>query len=357
MTLAKLALKNIDSTRPLVIAGPCSAESREQVVETARQLAEGGIKIMRAGIWKPRTKPGGFEGVGSIGLEWLSEAKRLTGIGTATEVATPDHVEKALNSGIDLLWIGARTTTNPFAVQEITDSLRGVDIPVLIKNPVNPDIELWCGAIERMYNAGLKDIGVIHRGFSTYEQKLYRNLPLWNIPIELRRRHPELTILCDPSHIGGRRALIAPIAQQALELNFDGLIIESHHEPQCALSDAEQQVTPRELFEILHSLTIRVSSIASEDISILREKIDSIDTQVLNLLSQRMEISKEIGAYKEKHNIAILQSTRYDEILKERGRLAESLNLSSDFATQIIKLIHEESVNIQLKKPPKNGRY
>src|SRR5574344_3084331 len=250
-------LPNLGTQRPIVIAGPCSAETEEQTLTTARQLAQNGIKIFRAGIWKPRTKPGGFEGIGFEGLQWLKEAKKEFGMYTATEVATGKHVFEALKAGIDILWIGARTSANPFAVQEIADALRGVDIPVYIKNPVNPDLELWIGALQRLNNAGIKRLGAIHRGFSTYDKTLYRNTPQWQVPIELRRRIPELPILCDPSHIGGKRELVAPICQQAMDLNFDGLIIESHCDPDCAWSDKDQQVTPDVLDYILNMLVIR----------------------------------------------------------------------------------------------------
>ena len=244
MELESIMLPGIDPQRPIVIAGPCSAETEEQVMETARGIADKGIKLFRAGIWKPRTKPGGFEGIGAEGLQWLKRVKKETGMYVATEVATKDHVFEALKAGIDVLWIGARTTVNPFAVQEIADALKGVDVPVLIKNPVNPDLELWIGAFQRLYGAGIRRLGAIHRGFSSYDKKMYRNLPLWHIPIELRRRMPNLPIFCDPSHIGGKRELIAPLCQQAMDLSFDGLIIESHCNPDCAWSDASQQITP-----------------------------------------------------------------------------------------------------------------
>ena len=257
MQIQPIKINGIDNKRPIIIAGPCSAESREQVLATASALAAKGVKIFRAGIWKPRTKPGGFEGVGAVGLPWLKEVKQTTGMLIATEVATPYHVFEAIKAGIDLLWVGARTVANPFAMQELADALKGTDMPVLIKNPVNPDLELWIGAIERLYRAGITNIGVIHRGFSSYEKKLYRNLPLWHIPIELKRRFPEITVFCDPSHIGGKRELVAPIAQQALDLKFEGLIIESHCNPDCALSDASQQITPEILDYTLSMLVIR----------------------------------------------------------------------------------------------------
>ena len=349
MEIDQIKINGIDSKRPIVIAGPCSAESREQVLETAASLAAKGIKIFRAGIWKPRTKPGGFEGVGAGGLPWLKEVKQATGMLTATEVATPYHVFEAIKAGIDILWIGARTVANPFAMQELADALKGTDIPVLIKNPVNPDLELWIGAIERMYRAGITNLGVIHRGFSSYEKKLYRNLPLWHIPIELKRRYPNITVFCDPSHIGGKRELVAPIAQQALDLKFEGLIIESHCNPDCALSDAAQQITPDILDYTLNMLVIRENGQTTENINILRKQIDEIDEKLLTILAKRMRISKEIGIYKKEHNMPILQSGRYNDILENRAKQGEALNLSGDFVTEIMKAIHEESVKVQME--------
>ncbi|MBP3344185.1 MAG: bifunctional 3-deoxy-7-phosphoheptulonate synthase/chorismate mutase type II [Bacteroidales bacterium] len=349
MEIDQIKINGIDSKRPIVIAGPCSAESREQVLETAASLAAKGIKIFRAGIWKPRTKPGGFEGVGAVGLPWLKEVKQTTGMLTATEVATPYHVFEAIKAGIDILWIGARTVANPFAMQELADALKGTDIPVLIKNPVNPDLELWIGAIERMYRAGITNLGVIHRGFSSYEKKLYRNLPLWHIPIELKRRYPNITVFCDPSHIGGKRELVAPIAQQALDLKFEGLIIESHCNPDCALSDAAQQITPDVLDYTLNMLVIRENGQTTENINILRKQIDEIDEKLLTILAKRMRISKEIGIYKKEHNMPILQSGRYNDILENRAKQGEALNLSGDFVTEIMKAIHEESVKVQME--------
>ena len=349
MEIKKLELKGVDPRRPVVIAGPCSAETREQVLETAEKLAANGVKIFRAGIWKPRTKPGGFEGVGVPGLAWLREVKEKYGMLTATEVATPAHVFEALKAGVDVLWIGARTVTNPFAMQELADALRGTDLPVLVKNPVNPDLELWIGAIQRLWNAGLRNIGVIHRGFSSYDKKIYRNAPLWHIPIELRRRFPEMTIFCDPSHIGGKRELVAPLAQQAMDLNFDGLIIESHCDPDHALSDAAQQLTPEVLDYTLNMLVIRDNVQTTENISVLRKEIDELDTQLLQLLAKRMGISREIGTYKKEHNMPILQSNRYDEILKSRRERGEQLDLDGEFVNKIMTAIHEESVRVQMK--------
>jgi len=348
MQLESIVLPGVDSSRPIVISGPCSVETEEQVLETAKGLAARGIKIFRAGIWKPRTKPGGFEGVGSIGLPWLKRVKKETGMYIATEVATKDHVMEALKAGVDIIWIGARTTVNPFAVQEIADALKGTDIPVLIKNPVNPDLELWIGAIERIYGAGIKRIGVIHRGFSSYDKKMYRNLPLWHIPIELRRRMPEIPIFCDPSHIGGKRELIAPLSQQAMDLSFDGLMIESHCNPEAAWSDASQQITPEVLDYMLNLLVIRDAQQTTENLSELRRQIDNIDEQLLELLAKRMRISREIGIYKKEHNMPILQSPRYNEILEKRSDMGEAMELSTDFVREILQEIHEESVRQQM---------
>ncbi|MDR1880871.1 MAG: bifunctional 3-deoxy-7-phosphoheptulonate synthase/chorismate mutase type II [Tannerellaceae bacterium] len=348
MEFESIVLQGVDPQRPIVIAGPCSAESEEQVMEAARRLASKGIKIFRAGIWKPRTKPGGFEGVGVIGLQWLKRVKEETGMYVATEVATREHVVEALKAGVDILWIGARTTVNPFAVQEIADTLKGTDIPVLIKNPVNPDLELWIGAIERIHGAGVRRIGVIHRGFSSYDKKIYRNLPLWHIPIELRRRLPNIPIFCDPSHIGGKRELIAPLSQQAMDLSFDGLMIESHCHPDQAWSDAEQQISPDVLDYVINLLVIRDVSQTTENLSELRRQIDQIDEQLLELLAKRMRISREIGVYKKEHNMPILQSPRYSEILEKRADMGESLDLSAEFVKELLKEIHEESVRQQM---------
>lgn len=348
MEIEQLKLDGIDNKRPIVIAGPCSAESREQVLSTATQLAAKGVRIFRAGIWKPRTKPGGFEGVGVAGLPWMKEVKQTTGMLLATEVATPYHVFEAIKAGIDILWIGARTAANPFAMQELADALKGTDIPVLLKNPVNPDLELWIGGIERLYRAGVKRLGVIHRGFSSYEKKLYRNLPLWHIPIELKRRYPNITIFCDPSHIGGKRELVAPIAQQAMDLKFEGLIVESHCDPDNALSDAAQQITPEVLDFTLSMLVVRDNPQTTENITVLRKKIDEIDETLLSILAKRMGISKEIGIYKKEHNMPILQSGRYSDILENRSRMGESMGLNGAFVQEIMKSIHEESVKVQM---------
>lgn len=348
MNLEPITLPGIENKRPLVIAGPCSAETEDQVLETAKELAAQGIKIFRAGIWKPRTKPGGFEGVGSIGLPWLKRVKEETGMYVSTEVANQYHVFEALKYGVDILWIGARTAANPFSMQEIADALKGVDIPILIKNPVNPDLELWIGAVERIYNAGMRKIGVIHRGFSAYDKRIYRNLPQWHIPIELRRRFPNIPIICDPSHIGGKRDLIAPLSQQAMDLGFDGLIIESHCNPDCAWSDASQQVTPDVLAYILDMLIIRETSQSTENLNELRRQIDELDNQLLDLLAKRMRISREIGLYKKEHDMPILQATRYDEILNKRVEQACNMDMDGEFMKTILAAIHEESIRQQM---------
>ena len=349
LNLESILLPGVEEKRPLIIAGPCSAETEQQVMDTALMLANKGIKIFRAGIWKPRTKPGGFEGIGVDGLVWLKHVKEETGMYVSTEVANERHVFEALKYGVDLLWIGARTTANPFAVQEIADALKGVDIPVLIKNPVNPDLELWIGAVERIYNAGLHRIGVIHRGFSSYDKKMYRNLPQWHIPIELRRRLPNLPIICDPSHIGGKRELIAPLSQQAMDLGFDGLIIESHCNPDCAWSDKNQQITPDVLNYILNMLVVRETTQTTESLSELRKQIDELDDQLLELLAKRMRVSREIGQYKKEHDMPVLQTARYDEILNKRINQAEDMEMDGEFMKVVLQAIHEESVRQQIK--------
>lgn len=349
LELQPLNLPGVEAKRPLVIAGPCSAETEEQVMTTATQLAKTGVKIFRAGIWKPRTKPGGFEGKGEEGLPWMTRVKQETGMLITTEVATPKHVEAALKAGMDILWIGARTTANPFAMQEIADSLKGVDIPVLVKNPVNPDLELWIGALERINGAGIKRLGAIHRGFSSYDKKIYRNLPMWQIAIELHRRLPQLPIVCDPSHIGGRRELIAPLCQQAMDLGLDGLIIESHCNPDNAWSDAKQQVTPDVLSFILDKLVIRDTTQSTESLNALRNQIDEIDNDLIELLSKRMRICREIGTYKKEHNMTVVQTGRYNEILDKRGAQGVLCGMDADFMKEIFQAIHEESVRQQIE--------
>ena len=335
--------------RPMVIAGPCSAESEEQIMETAKGLNEVGIHVFRAGIWKPRTHPGCFEGVGTPGLKWLQKVKAEYGMKVATEVASEKHVYECLKYGVDLVWIGARTTANPFLVQEIADALRDTDIPVLVKNPVNPDLELWIGGLQRINNAGIKRIAAVHRGFTSYGKSMYRNLPLWHIPIELRRRIPNLPIFGDPSHIGGQRELIAPLCQQAMDLGFDGLIVESHCSPDEAWSDARQQVTPDVLDFILDKLTIRKSAETTESLEALRKQIDECDNQLLELLAKRMRICREIGTYKKEHNLTVVQTARYTEILDKRGAQATLCGMSNSFIRDVFEHIHEESVAQQIE--------
>lgn len=344
-----ITFPGVDPRRPLVIAGPCSAETEEQVIETARMLACEGLHIYRAGLWKPRTKPGGFEGVGEKGIPWMQRVKRETGMYTATEVATRQHVETALKGGIDLLWIGARTAANPFAMQEIADALRGVDIPVLVKNPVSPDLELWIGAIERIHNAGIRRLGAIHRGFTSIDKSIYRNHPMWAIPIELHRRLPELPIFCDPSHIGGKRELIAPLSQQAMDIGFDGLIVEAHCSPDCAWSDKAQQVTPDALAYILRNLVIREQTVTTENLNELRAQIDKLDDQLLDLLVRRMRVSRDIGQYKKEHDMPILQAQRYEELLARRAAQAVELGMDREFMRTVMQAIHEESVRQQME--------
>ncbi len=339
----------LDATRPIIISGPCSAETEGQVLSTAKELAAQGVQIFRAGIWKPRTKPGGFEGIGKEGLAWLRRVKMETGMLTATEVATAEHVYQALKAGIDLLWVGARTTANPFAVQEVADALRGADVPVLVKNPVSPDLELWIGGIERIYNAGIRRIGAIHRGFSTYDKTIYRNVPQWAIPIEFRRRLPNVPIFCDPSHIGGKRELIKPISQQAMDLGFDGLMIESHCNPTEAWSDASQQVTPCALQTLRQEIIIRDNVVTTEDLTDLRKQIDELDNALLEMLAKRMRVSKEIGVYKKEHNMPVLQSNRYEKLLENRSQNAALMSMNEDFIRTILQAVHEESVQQQIE--------
>ena len=348
LELEKLQLPS-DNERPYVIAGPCSAETEEQVMTTARQLAGKGCHIFRAGVWKPRTKPGGFEGNGETALPWMARVKEETGMLIATEVATPEHVELALKYGVDILWVGARTSANPFAMQALADSLRGTDVPVLVKNPVNPDLELWIGALERINQAGIKRLRGIHRGFSSYDKKIYRNLPTWQIPIELHRRIPELPIFCDPSHIGGSRELVAPLCQQAMDLGFHGPIVESHCEPDKAWSDAKQQVTPDVLDYILSLLVVRDETVTTEGITQLRKQIDELDNQLMDLLAKRMRGCREIGQYKKEHNMTVLQTNRYNEILDKRGAQGALCGMGADFVRKVYEEIHEESVRQQME--------
>ena len=338
--------------RPYIISGPCSVETEKQLLQTAKQLVKyNSIDCLRAGIWKPRTRPNSFEGVGEIGLQWLKTAGQETSLPVATEVATAKHVELALKSGIDILWIGARTVANPFSVQEIANALKGVDVPVMIKNPVNPDLQLWIGAIERISQAGVSDIKVIHRGFSSFEKSAYRNTPKWEIPIELMRIFPEIPIICDPSHIGGNRNMIGVISQKALDLEMEGLMIESHVRPEEAWSDAEQQITPKKLQEILSKLVVRQPEVKNTELksqlTILRNKIDSLDEEIINLLSIRMNAVEEIGAHKKDNDITILQAERWKKIVNDRKETARLAGVSEELVQRILKVIHEESINIQ----------
>lgn len=343
------------SRRPLVLAGPCSAESEAQILEAARALAAAGVKIFRAGVWKPRTKPGGFEGIGSPALSWLAKVKAETGMLIATEVANERHTREALDAGVDVLWIGARTSANPFAVQEIADVLAALpqerrdSLAVLVKNPVNPDLELWIGAMERINGAGIRRIGAIHRGFSAYGKHIYRNPPKWRIPIELHRRLPELPIICDPSHIGGKRELIAPLSQQALDMNFDGLIVECHCHPDSALSDSAQQITPDVLAYILETLVIPSEASSTESLGLLRKQIDRLDDDLLELLAKRMRVARDIGRYKKEHNMPVLQPGRYNDLMQKRVDAAVQLDLNADFIKNVLASIHEESVRQQLE--------
>ncbi len=340
--------------RPFIISGPCSAETEEQVLETARGLAVlDKVSIFRAGIWKPRTRPNNFEGVGITGLKWLRRVKQETGLLVGTEVANEKHVYEALKYGIDMVWIGARTSVNPITVQEIANALKGVDIMVLVKNPINPDIELWIGAIERVANAGIKKLGAVHRGFSSYEKTTYRNQPNWQLPIELRRRIPDIPIICDPSHISGTREYLHEISQKALDLNFDGLMIESHVNPEKALSDASQQITPEELKELLSRLILRSPSTTDprllDVLGELRQQIDVFDDYLLDLMEQRMKVSETIGRYKKENNITILQSARWDEIVKRAMIKGRAKGLSDELIDTMFKAIHQESINRQMK--------
>ncbi|MDD5571675.1 MAG: bifunctional 3-deoxy-7-phosphoheptulonate synthase/chorismate mutase type II [Bacteroidales bacterium] len=352
LELEPLLSEGVPSVRPLIIAGPCSAESEEQTLETARALSKNGIKIYRAGVWKPRTRPGAFEGHGSKALPWLKKVKEETGMYVAVEVANVKHVYEALKAGIDILWLGARTTANPFAVQEIADTLKGVDIPVLVKNPINPDIELWIGAIERLNIVGIKKLCAVHRGFSIYEKSVYRNNPQWQVPIELKRRIPELPLLCDPSHICGSKEKIYEVSQEAMDLNFDGLIIESHINPEKALSDAKQQLNPKELDDILKKIIIRKPKAENGSIVTLEElraEIDIIDDSVMDIFERRMKIADQIGKYKKEKNIAILQTQRWGEILNKRLEMGKTKGLGNEFVEIIFKAIHQESINHQNK--------
>lgn len=350
-----MKIKNVfekTAGKPIIIAGPCSAETEEQVMQTAHALAtHGNIDCFRSGIWKPRTRPGSFEGVGEKGLPWLARVKAETGLKVTTEVAKSDHVEKCLKAGIDVLWLGARTTVNPFSVQEVADALQGADVPVLIKNPINPDIGLWVGAIERIYKAGITQIGLIHRGFSYHGETIYRNVPRWQLAIEMKRRFPEMQILVDNSHICGRRDLLAPIAQEAMDLNFDGIMTEVHPTPDDAWSDAKQQITPAVFKELTDNLKIRQSSsddpIFMSQLTELRRQISEIDDDIIGMLGRRMRLAEQIGAYKKENNIAILQPDRWQELIDEAAKKGKQQGLSKDFMQSLLRAIHQESIDHQ----------
>jgi chorismate mutase len=353
-TIASQTIFETLEKKSLIISGPCSAETEEQVLETAQQLAATGkVDILRAGIWKPRTRPGSFEGVGAKGLPWLLQAKKITGLPTAVEVATPKQVEDALTFDVDVLWLGARTTVNPFSVQDIADALRGVDVPVLIKNPINPDLELWTGAVERIAKAGIKKIGLIHRGFSSYGNTDYRNAPMWHLAIEMKRRNPDMLLINDPSHICGQRSNIQEVSQKAIDLDFDGLMIESHIDPDNAWSDAKQQVTPNSLSDILSELVWRSESISETEfisaLEELREKINHIDDELMDLMGQRMKIADKIGQYKKDNNVTILQTNRWNNILERAFLKGEKKGLSKEFITKYFDAVHMESINHQNK--------
>ncbi len=340
------------TAEPLLIAGPCSAETEEQLVATAHLLAKTGkVSALRAGIWKPRTRPGEFEGIGSIGLQWLKRAKDETGLPTAVEVATAKHVEEALNAGVDILWVGARSTVNPFTVQEIADALKGVDVPVMVKNPVNPDLSLWIGALERINNAGITKLAAIHRGFSSFEKSAFRNEPMWDLAINLKTHAPDLPIINDPSHITGNRDLISYVAQKALDMDMQGLMIESHINPSVAWTDAAQQVTPDALRELMSNLTLRKpeirGTVLNDKLTELRNQIDKIDDLVIQKLAERMQIVQKIGEYKKDNNITILQVNRWDEILQKRTSYGKALKLDVDFTEKLLELIHSESIRKQ----------
>lgn len=348
------AVQAVWNKRPLIISGPCSAETEEQLVQTAQRLAAAGrIDMLRAGIWKPRTKPGMFEGVGTKGLPWLQQAKKLTGLPVTVEVATAKQVQDALTFDVDVLWIGARTTVNPFSVQEVADALRGVDVPVLIKNPVNPDMELWSGAVERVARAGIKQIGLIHRGFSSYGNTEYRNAPMWHLAIDMKLKYPEMPFLNDPSHICGRRDILLDIMQKAVDLDYDGFIIESHIDPDNAWSDAKQQVTPERLAEMLDSIIWRKEDVSSDEyhaaLEKLRQQINQLDDELMQILSQRMKIAEQIGKYKKENNITILQTSRWNEIIERATARGDKIGLSKEFITRYFDAVHMESINHQKK--------
>lgn len=342
---------NLVKTQPLFIAGPCSIESEQQFLQVVEALYQQGIDTIRAGVWKPRTRPNSFEGIGAPAFDWIKTAKAKFPVKVAIEVATPEHAALALENNIDMVWLGARTTVNPFHVQEIADALQGTKIPVMVKNPVNPDLALWVGAIERLKQAGIKDLVAIHRGFSTYQPAHYRNLPLWQIPIELKTEFPELPVICDPSHIAGKAELVAEVAQKAMDLYFDGLIVEVHPQPKKALSDAAQQLTPEAFARLKANLTYRKPK--AEDLHLkdklagLRDRIDLVDTEIIDLMKRRLAIVEEIGSYKKAHNIAVFQLDRWDEIYHSRPDWAVAKGLDADFIRELYKVIHDESIRLQ----------
>jgi chorismate mutase len=342
------------ANKPIIISGPCSAETEDQTIATAKQLAATGkVNALRAGIWKPRTRPGQYEGAGEEGLKWLIQAKKETGLPVTTEVANAAHVDACLKAGVDILWVGARTTVNPFSVQEVADSLKGVDIPVMVKNPINPDLELWIGALERLNKAGITKLAAIHRGFSSFEKGPFRNAPMWDMAIELKTRIPELDIICDPSHISGNRELISFISQKALDLDMAGLMIESHINPDAAWSDAKQQVTPAVLGKIIDGLVVRTvtsdNKTFKDTLSILREQIDQLDDEIMSKMAARMKISEKIGQYKKENGVTILQVARWEEIIQTRITLGKAMGLNAEFTSDLLKLIHQESIQIQTK--------
>lgn len=348
----KEKLQQVWKKRPIIISGPCSAETEEQVIETAQRLAATGkVDALRAGIWKPRTKPGMFEGIGAKGLPWMQQAKKITGLPTAVEVATAKQVQDALTFDIDILWLGARTTVNPFSVQEIADALRGVDVPVLVKNPINPDLELWGGAVERISRAGIKDIGLIHRGFSSYGNTQYRNAPMWHLAIEMKLRYPELPIINDPSHICGNRTMLQEVAQKAIDLDYDGIMLESHIDPDNAWSDAKQQITPEQFKDMLDAMIWRKENIENKDVhqalEKLRQQINHLDDEMMQILSQRMKIADQIGQYKKDNNITILQPSRWQEIIDKAAGKGDKLGLSKEFISKYLDAVHLESINHQ----------
>ena len=344
-------LTDMNLGHPLTIAGPCSAETQEQVLEIAHQLKGSRVTVFRAGVWKPRTRPGSFEGIGALALPWLQQVKKETGLLTAIEVANAHHVKLALEFDVDILWIGARTTVNPFAVQEIADALQGTDKIVWVKNPVNPDLELWIGAFERLYKAGITKLGAVHRGFSSYTKSQYRNQPNWQIPIDFKNRFPDIPLICDPSHICGRRDTLEYVSQTALDLQYDGLMIETHHNPDQAWSDAMQQITPKVLKEIIHRLTVREKVFQDAahitQLQVLRSEIDQLDQKLIDILAERMQVVSQIGQVKKEKNVAVLQSERFNEIMKKMIEKAQQTGLSDEFISGVFKEIHQESIRQQ----------